>query len=90
MFEAILVDERRHESYTWALLVALSGSEPRARMALRRAALWEAWRVYRRAGRALAKALYVALMWVLYVLVAPLALMVRLARPERAGWTLRT
>jgi len=89
MFEAILVDERRHTSYTWTLLVALSGSEPRARLALRRAALWEAWRIYRRAGRTLAQALYVALMWVLYVLVAPLALLVRLARPERAGWTPR-
>jgi hypothetical protein len=43
LFQAILVDERRHESYTCGLLVALAG-EPAARSELRRAALWEAWR----------------------------------------------
>ena len=76
LFDAILCDERRHESYTRALLVELAGGEGAARGALRRAALWEAWRTWRRAGRALASAVYGLAMIAIYVvagLVAALA-----------------
>jgi hypothetical protein len=83
LFDAIVEDERRHERTTGALLEALSD---RPRRALRRAALWEAWRTYRRAGRALAALLYRAAMLLLYLACAPLALLVGVARPPRAGW----
>ncbi len=86
MFDAILKDERVHEAYTWDLLVALTGSEAAARREVRRAALWEAWRTWRRAGRFVAEKVYFVAMLALYVLSAPLALLVRMARPARAGW----
>lgn len=87
MFDAILVDEARHESYTRALLVeVLGGDERRARRELRRAAAWEAWRTWRRAGRFVAEKLWLACMVALYIAMAPLALLVRLVRPELRGW----
>jgi rubrerythrin len=67
LFDAILLDERRHESYTRELLVELAGGEQPARAALRRAALWEAWRMWRRAGRALASAIYALAMIAIYL-----------------------
>ena len=86
MFEAILEDERVHESYSGALLVELAGSEAAARSALRRIAAWEAWRAFRRSGKALAEAAYFLSMVVLYVTLAPFALFVRVIRPTRRGW----
>lgn len=87
LFEAIVVDERRHESYTGELLEAVAGGGRAARKALRRAALFEAWRGWRRAGRALALVAYAASMLVLYALVTPLALAVRArAAREPRGW----
>jgi hypothetical protein len=86
LFDAILRDEERHEQYTRALLVEVCGSEHATRVELRKAALWEAWRTWRRAGRFTAHALYTLLMTIVYVAMAPLALWVRLVRPERRGF----
>lgn len=86
LFEAIIVDEARHERYTGELLAELAGGDRAARRAMRRALAWEAWRTWLRAGRWLAHRVYAAAMLALYVAAAPLALLVRVARPERAGW----
>jgi rubrerythrin len=84
LFEAVLGDERRHGAYTRELLLALVG-EREARRALRRVARWELGRRWLRAGRFLAERLYLALTLALYLLAAPLALLVRLVRPIRPG-----
>ncbi len=86
LFTALIADETGHERYTHDLLLDLAGSEAAARRQLRRIALWEGFRAWRRSGQALAQLVYRASMLVLYVLLAPFALLVRLARPERGGW----
>ena len=86
LFDAVLVDERRHEEYTGTLLREVAGGERAARRALRAAAAWEAWRTWRRAGRALAGAVYGAAMSVLYVGLAPLLLALRPLLRERRRW----
>lgn len=86
VLEAIVGDEAQHEDISFSLLVELAGGETAARRAVRRAALWDAYRLWRRAGRWLAARVYAALMLVVFVAVAPLALLVRLVRPVRAGW----
>ncbi|AUX40292.1 hypothetical protein SOCE26_016920 [Sorangium cellulosum] len=88
LFEAILQDEKQHESYTWELLVELTGGESAARAELRKAVLWEAWRTWRRAGRFLAEKLYFVLMLVLYAMLAPFRLMAAVMRPAKPGWSL--
>jgi hypothetical protein len=86
LFGAILVDEHRHEDYTRALLVELCGGEPAARRELRRAAMWEAWRTWRRAGRNLAGAVYTLAMIAIYLVVAPIAALgLRLRKVDRAA-----
>lgn len=85
LFEVILKDERRHETYSRALLVELAGSERAARMALARSLGWEAWRTWRRVGSALAGAVYALLVGLLYLAMAPLAWAMR-ATPERPGF----
>ncbi len=84
LFTAILVDEARHEAYTRELLVDLVG-EARARTELRRAAWWEAWRTWRRAGRALAARIYGVVMMLIYLVAGPLAWLA-LARRPRSKW----
>lgn len=86
LFATILVDETRHADYTRALLLELAGDEAAARRALRRVARWEAWRSWLRAGRFLAERVYWVAMLLVYVLAAPLSLLVRLARPLPRGW----
>jgi len=86
IFEAILADERQHEGYTREVLVEVAGGERPARAALRRAARWEAWRTWRRAGRFVVERLYTVAMMALYVAIAPLALAVRRLQPARRGW----
>ena len=86
MFEAILADERVHEAYTRTLLLELAGSEHETRAVLRWVAAWEAWRTFRRSGKALAEGVYFAAMLVLYVTLAPFSLFVRIVRPARRGW----
>ena len=88
MFDAIVRDETRHESYTRELLVELAGGEARAREELTKAALWEAWRTWRRIGRFGAEKLYFVVMMFLYVLLAPFVLIGKLVRPARRGWTI--
>lgn len=85
-FAAILDDERHHEVYTRELLLQLSGSERAARRALRRAALWEAGRSFRRTGRATAELLWRIVATLLYLVSAPLGLLTRLLRPARRGF----
>ena len=85
LFAAILIDERRHMSYTWSLLVDVAGSEREARKALRRAVWWEAWRTYRRVGRSVAGAFYKVIMAALYISLTPWALVIRWLRPARIG-----
>jgi hypothetical protein len=87
LFSTIIADETRHAEYTRALLLELAGDEATARKALRRVARWEAGRTWLRAGRFLAERIYVAAMLIVYVLSAPLALLVRRARPVPRGWT---
>jgi hypothetical protein len=86
VFEGVLVDERRHEAYTEDLLRTLAGSARAARRALGAAALWEAWRSWRRLGRGLASRTYAVLMAGLYLVLAPVGLVVRWTAPVRAGW----
>jgi len=85
MFETILGDERRHESYTGELLVELAGKRG-AKKALRRAAWWEAWRLWRRAGRFVAQLLFWAVMMLAFVALTPLGLLVRAVMPAPRGW----
>jgi hypothetical protein len=86
LFETIMVDERRHSAYTRALLIELAGSEAVAKQALGRVARWELGRRWLRAGRFVAERVYVLTMLIVYVLAAPLSLLVRVARPIRRGW----
>lgn len=85
LLRAIARDEAQHEAYTRALLVELAGGEPGARRALRRARAWEAWRTFRRVGRATAGIVWTTSMTVLYFALVPFVLLVRLARPTRRG-----
>jgi hypothetical protein len=88
LFEAILGDEHRHERYTRELLVELAGSERAARGELRRAALWEAWRSWRRAGRALAEAIYALAMIAIYLVAGPIAAVASRLTRRRSRWQL--
>ncbi len=87
MFEAIVRDETRHETYTRALLVELAGGEANARKELTLAALWEAWRHWRRLGRAAAEGFYFVLMLAFYALLAPFTLLAAWLRPAPSGWS---
>jgi hypothetical protein len=87
MFDAIVRDELRHETYTREFLVELAGGEAQAQRELVKAALWEAWRTWRRIGRFGAEKLYFVVMVLLYGLMAPFVVMGALARPSRKGWT---
>ncbi|MEO6950998.1 MAG: ferritin-like domain-containing protein [Polyangia bacterium] len=81
-FEAILVDEERHERYTGDLLSALTTTPRRA---LRAAALRDAlWR-WRRVGRFLSGLVFAVLASVLFVLLLPFSLADRL-RARHTGW----
>jgi hypothetical protein len=86
LFRIIVTDERRHEAYTRALLVELCGGEAGARRALSRVQRWEFGRRWLRAGRAVAGPVYGVLAMALYVVVAPLSLLVRWVRPTPRGW----
>ena len=68
------------------LLFELAADEREAQRALRRVRRWEAWRTWLRAGRILAEGVYVGSMSLVYVLAAPLALLVRAVRPTPSGW----
>jgi hypothetical protein len=86
LFETILVDERRHCEYSRTLLAELAGDDISAQRALRKVARWEFGRRWLRAGRFLAERVYLVATLILYLLAAPLTLLIRLARPIRRGW----
>jgi rubrerythrin len=87
LFNALIGDERGHESYTRELLVSCAGGERPARRLLWKMAFWEGFRVWRRAGQGLAQLVYGVSMTVLYVTLLPFAIVLRLTRPaERGGW----
>jgi rubrerythrin len=86
VFARVLDDERRHEAYTHELLVRLSGSEAAAGRALRRSVGWELKRTWLRHGRNVSGLVFTAAMWLLYVLIAPLALLMRARAPRVNGW----
>ncbi len=83
LFAGIVEDERRHEAYTRDLLVALVGAPQARARELRRAAIWEAWRTWRRVGRALADVVFAVAMMALYVVVAPPVWLVTRRRPTQ-------
>jgi rubrerythrin len=86
LFTTLIGDEKGHERYTGDLLVSCAGSQAAARRLLWRAALWEGFRTWLRAGRGLARIVYGLSMTVLYATLLPFAIVLRLARPERRGW----
>ncbi len=86
LFNAIIRDEARHESYTYDLLVELAGSPARARAELRAASLWEKWRTWRRLGRFLAEKAYFVLMGLIYLVSGPLTLLATGWRRKPTGW----
>ena len=86
VFARVLEDERRHEQYTYEVLVRLSGSEAAARRALRRSARWELRRTWLRHGRALSSRVFTLGMWLLYLVIAPFALIMRARAPRASGW----
>ena len=86
LFTALIGDEKQHESYTRGLLVVCAGGEGQARAALRKIALWEGFRAWRRSGQGLAALVYGVSMTALYVTLLPFALIVRFMRPARGGW----
>ncbi|MEZ0310131.1 MAG: hypothetical protein ACAI38_00055 [Myxococcota bacterium] len=86
MFARVLEDERRHELYTRELLVRLSGGEAAAARALRASVRWELKRTWLRHGRALSNHLFTATMWLLYLVIAPFALVMRARAPRASGW----
>lgn len=86
LFAAIMSDEQRHATYTHALLLELAGSETEARAALRRVARWELGRRWLRAGRFMSERVYVLTTLLVYLLCAPLSLLIRAARPPQRGF----
>lgn len=86
VFSRVLDDERRHATYTWELLVRLSGSTRAARRELRRSAAWEAGRTWLRYGRSVSRRAFTLTMWLLYLLIAPLGLLLRARAPRATGW----
>jgi rubrerythrin len=86
LFTALIPDEQGHESYTHRLLVEVSGGERQARRALRKMAVREAFRRWRRAGQGIARIVYAVGMLVLYATLLPFAFIVRWARPTQKGW----
>ena len=88
LFAAIIDDEHRHERYTRELLVELVGGERAARAELRRAALWEAWRLWRRAGRTVAGAIYTLAMIAIYCVAGPIAALASRLTRRRSSWQL--
>ena len=86
LLTTILVDEDRHAAYTKTLLTELAGGQAQATRALRRVRRWELWRRWLRSGRFLAERVYVLTMLLVYALAAPMALVIRWARPLPQGW----
>ena len=82
LFDAVLVDEARHEQYTAEELLLVAGSERAAARALWRARVWQGWRSWRRLGRQVAGVTFGLCMQLVFLCLLPLAL---LERARRAG-----
>lgn len=88
LFARIAADERHHEAYSKKLLLERVGSEKEARRRLARVRRWEAWRIWRRVGRRAALGLYTLMIWALYPLILPYALVTRPFLKNPSGWRL--
>jgi len=86
MFARIADDEDRHEQLAAELLGELTSDEAAARRALRKVALWETGRNFRRLGRSTAETLWRVAATILYLASAPLSLLTRIVRPDRRGF----
>jgi hypothetical protein len=70
LFDVVLADRRRHERYTGALLREMAGGEREAARALRSAAAWDTWRIWRRAASNARSVVLIALLLAAILLVA--------------------
>lgn len=88
IFTTVLKDETFHMNYTRALLVDLCGSEKAARRELAKAALWEGYRNWLRAGRTLTGRLFVLISLLAYPLLLPYKAIAALrpGKPATTGW----
>ncbi|MBM4778815.1 MAG: hypothetical protein GQE15_14015 [Archangiaceae bacterium] len=82
LLDAVMVDERHHEAYTRTFLSTLAPAEKE----LRAARFWELRRGWLRLGATSSGLLFTLTMGLLYVMLAPLALMERLKRQRGEGW----
>jgi rubrerythrin len=87
LFEGVLVDERRHEAYTLALLEELGerAGAGHAQAWLHQAAWFDRRERYRRAAGGWTRALYGLVMALLYLSLLPLSFIARRRQPK-AGW----
>lgn len=82
LLDAVMRDEVRHETYTVELLTGLA---PAAKE-LRSARFWELRRGWLRLGAGTSGVLFTVLMSVIYLLLAPLALLERVRANDTRGW----
>lgn len=82
LLDAVMVDENHHEAYTKEFLSMLAPAE----MELRAARFWELRRGWLRLGATSSGLLFTLTMGLLYVMLAPLALMEQLKGRRREGW----
>lgn len=86
LFARIAADERHHESYSKKLLEEQAGSDAEAARSLSKVRLWEAWRSWRRVGRRLSLGIYTCLIWALFPVILPYALITRPLQKRQVGW----
>ena len=84
--QGICRDEEHHAAYSWKLLVELSGSVKEPKQLLRKIQLWEAWRSWKRSGRFLSLGIYTLLIWFLFPILLPYAILVRSFSRRPSGW----
>lgn len=82
LLDAVMVDERHHEAYTREFLSTLAPADSE----LRGARFWELRRGWLRLGATSSGLLFTLTMGLLYVLLAPLALLERLKSQRGEGW----
>ncbi len=82
LLDAVMADEAHHEAYTKTLLASLAPE----RRELRLARFWELRRGWLRLGATTSGLVFTLTMWLLYVVLAPLALLERLRPATREPW----
>ena len=85
LFKALVHDELRHEAYSLELLTDLVPAE-QVSAAFRKMWMRDLWHGWLRLGRPISHGVYLAGMLLLYPLLWPFALWVRVVRPRRSGW----